>query len=309
LNLTIEHIDPMGQGVAKISEQVYFVPKSLPGEKVKVHIVNKSKGVNFCEIEKILEPAPNRIKAACPHYEICRGCHFMHTDYSSETTYKTSTLQRSLNKLLDAPIDIQLFPCSRRTHYRNRIQLHYSIKHNLLGFHDPRGKIIPISNCLVAEEPIQNYLKSFIPTWKTLVPKNAPDLGHVEISVQNNSVSCHWNKSYAIDGFSQVNQEINFAMQTKMKEFLLQKFNRPISVLDLFSGNGNLSNQLNYFKRWMIDCHNYQHCDFYQANLFEINELARLKEQLPQSVAVCGCVVDHCRCTCHPGLLIATRFR
>jgi 23S rRNA (uracil1939-C5)-methyltransferase len=286
LNLTIEHIDPLGQGVAKNGNEIFFVPKTLPGEKVKVRILNKSKGVHFCEVEKILEPAPNRIKAACPHYEICRGCHLMHTDYESEINYKLSTIHRSLAKLVDAPIEIKTVRASERTHYRNRVQLHYSAKYNLIGFHDPRGKIIPINNCLVAEDAIQTYLKNFIPNWKEFIPKHEPPLGHVEISLQNGTVSCHWNKSYALDGFSQVNQEINQAMQNKISEIAQSKFNRPISVLDLFSGNGNLSNKLNFFKRWMIDCHNYQHNDFYQGNLFEINELARLKEKLPQTVDV-----------------------
>jgi 23S rRNA (uracil1939-C5)-methyltransferase len=284
LNLIIEHIDPLGQGVAKVGDKIYFVPKTLPGEKISAKIVNKSKGVHFCEIDSILEPAANRIKAECPHFDKCRGCHFLHTDYQSEIALKKSTLLRSLTHLGLTTPEIQIVTSHQRTKYRNRLQLHYSWQQNLIGFHSAKGKIIPINNCILAVGPIQQFLIDFIPQWKAHLPQNQPKEGHIEISFQNQKLNYHWNKNYAFDGFTQVNEPMNLEMQNKIKHLSEHIFKRPVSIVDLFSGNGNLSNNINYYKRWMIDAHSYEHADFHQANLFDINELSRLKTDMPARV-------------------------
>jgi 23S rRNA (uracil1939-C5)-methyltransferase len=191
-----------------------------------------------------------------------------------------------MEKFSPAPIEVRTILSNKRDSYRNRIQLHYSARHKLLGFHDPQGRIIPIKNCLIADVLIQKFMQEFTVKWLSIIPKLEPHMGHVEISVRNNQVEVNWNKNYASDGFTQVHSEMNLRMQDQIMNSIQSRFNRPISVLDLFSGNGNLSNRIDCFKRWMVDSTHYQHPDFHQANLFELNELARLKQKLPNKVDV-----------------------
>ena len=80
----IDHIDPLGQGVFKQDDQVFFIPKTLPGETGDFVIDKKSKGVHFGTCTQITNKSPERITPDCPHFDQCNGCHFLHTHYQNE---------------------------------------------------------------------------------------------------------------------------------------------------------------------------------------------------------------------------------
>ena len=64
----IVHLDGLGQGVAKHDSSIFFIPKTLPEEKVSTEILSKSKGVHFCSAPlQVLKENPTRINASCPH--------------------------------------------------------------------------------------------------------------------------------------------------------------------------------------------------------------------------------------------------
>ena len=43
LSFSIEHMDPMGQGVSKVSDKVTFIAKTLPNEKGQASIIRSAK--------------------------------------------------------------------------------------------------------------------------------------------------------------------------------------------------------------------------------------------------------------------------
>ena len=131
----IEHIDSLGQGVSKINEKVHFIKNVLPGEEGETTVAKERKGVAFLnpiKSDKLTKVSENRINPLCEHFDNCPSCHFLHTTYQNEITIKKVNLERQL-KFAGYEVNAETIESEIRTGYRNRIQLHYSIKNKKLG--------------------------------------------------------------------------------------------------------------------------------------------------------------------------------
>lgn len=275
----IDHIDPLGQGVFKQDEKVYFIPKTLPGESGEFVINKKSKGVHFGTCLKLTYESPERIEPKCSHFTNCNGCHFLHTSYQNEVSFKLKSFEKilyPLQKQQELP-KVEVVSSGERFGYRNRIQLHYDSQKQVLGFKQKHSNdIIPISKCLVASSTIQAKLIELQKnrSWLTLLPPKAPVKGHLELYEKNNEVSLHWNQKYAALGFSQVNQLTNNLLLEKIPQLLPSE---NLHVLDLFGGEGNLVSNLSTKSSLSVDLYPdgkkkgaFFHLDLFQDNALEI---------------------------------------
>ena len=87
----IDHIDPLGQGVFKEGDEIYFIPKTLPDETGEFEILKSKKGVHFGQLESLDHKNAERIEPECPHYQECSGCHFQHTNRENELNFKQNS--------------------------------------------------------------------------------------------------------------------------------------------------------------------------------------------------------------------------
>ena len=97
ISFTIDHLDMFGQGVFKDGSDIFFIPKTLPGEKGSAQVVVSKKGVNFCKLLTISSHSAQRVDSECPHYQGCSGCHYLHTNYEFELAHKKNQFQRMLS--------------------------------------------------------------------------------------------------------------------------------------------------------------------------------------------------------------------
>lgn len=275
----ITGMDSLGQGVSKLGERVTFIPKTLPGDKGEAEVLSERKGVAFGRVHSFSEQGSGRISPKCIHFDTCPSCHYLHMDYEQELKFKKESFERLFRKL---PLKkVQVIPAPRRFAYRNRIQLHYSLKSKLLGMKDPQTHALtPIPECLIALPEVQKEVERLYQNqaWLKEAPKHEPQ-GHVEIYLTHEGLKTTWNRSYAEGGFTQVFEEMN----QKLKEILQQEWRTesPINLIDLFAGNGNLSNGLNYSRRLCVDI--YQEIpgeDFLSENLYGDSALNRIKNEL-----------------------------
>ncbi len=84
-----------GSFLARVAGKAVFVPLALPGEQVRVRITQSKSGYATAETEEIVRAAPERIAAACPHFGLCGGCHYQHTDYANPTGLQTGHSARN----------------------------------------------------------------------------------------------------------------------------------------------------------------------------------------------------------------------
>lgn len=247
----IDHLDPLGQGVHKEDEVVTFIPKTLPGEEGLAMIKSRSKGVAFAQLLEIHKKSPQRSDPACPHFDKCGSCHYLHTDYKSELGFKQQAMQRLTKTINHNDLPIKVHPAPRRFAYRERIQLHYD--QNQLGYHLPRShQILPVPSCLLPEEAIQDKIRSLYQdsTWRKLEQQIK---GHLEIRRQGKETKISWNRPYAEDGFTQVFGEMNLVLKAQVADIARASFPNADLIVDLFGGNGNLSQDLKANQKLIVD--------------------------------------------------------
>ncbi len=235
IKFDIEHIDPLGQGVSKIDGKVTFIAGTLPGETGTATIYKRAKGVQFAQLLQLDKVAENRIESACPHFEQCPGCQFLHTDYASELEYKKATLARQLGVLgIDADA-ITVVPAPRRLSYRNRVQLHY--RHKYIGMLDTvKNEVLEIPHCKIMREELE---PAFAELQQGEWTEEHSGHGHCELYYRAGEVSVQWDQPYAHGGFSQVFDEMNLELQKRVQSQLETLATN--GLLDLFAGSGNLS--------------------------------------------------------------------
>lgn len=255
---TISHMDGLGQGVAKNNEKIIFIGKTLPEESGEIEITRSAKGVEFATLSdpsSLTKSSENRISPSCPHFSACPSCHYLHTNYEDELQFKTNALAHLFRKHYPEIIDkIITHGAPNRTGYRNRIQLHYDQKKGLLGtLHGPTDQIIPIPECLIPVNVIKEKLAELYQNWQKLIPSGAPKRGHVELYFHNDQLHINWNESYASQGFSQVNHEMNNKMRELVTAGVSTYGDNPTHILDLFGGSGNLSTDLNTENTLVVD--------------------------------------------------------
>lgn len=274
----IIRMDSLGQGVSKETDKITFIPKTLPGDAGETEIVASRKGVSFGKVHRLASASPMRIQPVCPHFEVCPSCHYLHTSYEQEILFKEESLDNLFKKIPHPPI--QVTKALRRTHYRNRIQLHYDLGRKLLGMLDAKNHTIaPIPKCLIGRDPILEKLKDlyFNDTWMRLAQSQAPQ-GHVEIYEFEGEVKVNWNKDYADGGFTQVFSEMNQLLKDKLTAW--SQGQEAFDLLDIFAGNGNLSEKMNFAHRLCVDFYSTPLTDdFFNQDLYHEKALSRVKRK------------------------------
>ncbi len=239
LHVQIDHIDPLGQGVDKQDGKITFIAKTLPGEKATAQCYKSKKGVQFAKLITIEQASEKRITPECPHFDVCPGCDYLHTDYETELSFKRAALKKYFQKIIFDWEELEVIPAIKRTGYRNRIQLHY--RQNKLGLIDGlTNRIVEIPECVIVGDALRPALKTLYENrrWE----KKHSSSGHCELYQHHGHLQVAWNQAYAHGGFSQVNDEMNTQLRAAVSDTL--KRTTVSSLLDLFSGNGNLSDDL-----------------------------------------------------------------
>ncbi len=281
ISFSIQEIDPMGQGVVKDQGKITFIAKTLPNETGKARLYKTKKGVSFAQLESLDVSSDERIEPECPHFAVCPGCHYLHTRYDKELEYKKQALGRLLRKLEIDSDKLDVVAAPQRLGYRNRIQLHY--RHQYIGLIDGlTDEVIEIPECKIIRDELKPAMADLYVNkdWT----KEHDGGGHCEIYLKDEKVSVQWDEDYAHGGFTQVNDEMNQELCHSVNEALMQE--KAIAILDLFSGNGNLTNKYCYgrdVERVMVDFSTENtHKDFIRLDLFDDNCMRAFQAQCKQ---------------------------
>ncbi len=259
VEFTIDHIDPLGQGISKTEDQVCFIEKTLPGESGKITpLKSKKKGrliFSRAVVEDLSQKSAHRIEPECQHFSQCSGCHFLHTSYDNEAQIKKEVAVRMFERFPQLKSLIEFTKAPDRFHYRNRIQLHYDKDLKKLGLIDSlKSEIIEINECMVVNTNVSKALKDLYQDnhWEKLVKSEAAK-GHIEIYELNSKIQFTINKRYAEGGFTQVNEVMNAKMLSHLETQVRSNIPKDTLLLDLFGGAGNLSKNLEEFETYVID--------------------------------------------------------
>jgi 23S rRNA (uracil1939-C5)-methyltransferase len=159
-----------GAFLARDEGKAIFVPLALPGERVRVRVVEERRGYATAEIEELLIAAPERIVPACPHFGSCGGCQYQHAGYATQLQIKQAVLRETLERGgVHLPDDVSVL-AGDPWGYRNRIRLAFDAQGNP-GYRGRRSHaVVPIKDCPIsapllvrAAVAAGEVLKSFVP--------------------------------------------------------------------------------------------------------------------------------------------------
>ncbi len=158
--VTLDKLTYGGDAMGRLPDaRAVFVPFALPGEQVRIRIMEEKRGYARAELLEIIQPAPERIAARCQHFGICGGCHYQHLPYASQLDVKTSILRDQLTRIgqiANPPIQ-PIQPCPDPWNYRNHIQFHVH-PDGSLGFQAPNSnRIVPIRECHLPQESLDQF--------------------------------------------------------------------------------------------------------------------------------------------------------
>jgi 23S rRNA (uracil1939-C5)-methyltransferase len=146
-----------GDGVGRLPDgRVAFVPYTIPGEMVRVKVVEEKAHHTRAESIDILEPSSERVHPRCVHFGTCGGCHYQQMSYSAQLSAKAGILREQLTRigdLKDIP-EIKIVPAPVPWYYRNHLQFHQTGE-GRLGFQRAHShQTFAIKECHLPESGI-----------------------------------------------------------------------------------------------------------------------------------------------------------
>jgi 23S rRNA (uracil1939-C5)-methyltransferase len=110
IELMLDGIAHGGEALGRHSGKVVFVPYALPGERVRVEIVEEKERWARARLIEVLAASPDRVEPPCPYFGpgLCGGCQWQHIAYERQVALKgeivADQLQR-LGHLKNPPVD------------------------------------------------------------------------------------------------------------------------------------------------------------------------------------------------------------
>jgi 23S rRNA (uracil1939-C5)-methyltransferase len=147
-----------GETIGRLPDnRIVFVPFTIPGETVRIQLIEDKRGFARAAAPEIITYHPDRITPRCIHYANCGGCHYQHLSYERQLEAKTAALRDTLTRIGQfTPEDLDsllrpFVPAVDPWHYRNHIQFHLD-DHGRLGYLNARSdEILAIQECHLPE--------------------------------------------------------------------------------------------------------------------------------------------------------------
>ena len=157
-NIKIDRLSYDGKGIGYIDGKVAFVCGALPGEEVSVKVINDKKSFYECELVDVITKSDKRIECACPYFNICGGCAYMHVRHSDECEMKVCTLEDILKRKAGVEANIKKIISDKDVCYRNKLSL--KVKNFEFGFYkEETHEFVRIDDCLLASDAIRMVFK------------------------------------------------------------------------------------------------------------------------------------------------------
>lgn len=157
IDVTLDKMVYGGDCLGRLPDgRAVFVPFTLPGETVRVELLEDKKRYARAQAVEILTPSPLRIVPRCQHFGACGGCAYQHTEYTHQLSFKKNILTDQLErigKIENPPVNPPV-PSPAPWLYRNYVQFHLSPQGELGYIHVDGVHVLPIRECHLPEKPI-----------------------------------------------------------------------------------------------------------------------------------------------------------
>ncbi len=237
--VTIDRLAFGGDGVGRLEGKVVFVPLAVPGDKIRVRLVEEGARFDRGEIVEVVLPSPDRVQPRCTVFGRCGGCQWQNFSYPAQLKAKEEILKETLERIgkIASPPIRPIIASPDPWGYRHRIQLRRDAEGRIGFFERGSRRVVEFETCEIAAPPLSERARSF---------KNngVPPSDAFELSLKGGVV-----KMEPLDSeersFCQVNPKVNESLVQVTLEALFGAadlaFTRRWNVVELYSGAGNLT--------------------------------------------------------------------
>jgi len=178
ITVTVNDLDPFGQGVARHNGKALFIPGLLPAETAEIILKEEKRQFARGEVSRRLNDSPERVAPRCPHFGVCGGCQQQHASVELQQRSKRAALARLMKQDVDDVIAGEPWGYRRRA----RLSLSWQPKAQRLemGFRKAGDSdIVNVTQCPVLVPRLEALLTPLRDCLAEL--SGARQLGHVEL--------------------------------------------------------------------------------------------------------------------------------
>ena len=183
ITVTVNDLDPFGQGVARHNGKALFIPGLLPGERGEITLTEDKRQFARGAVKRRLNDSPDRETPPCPHFGVCGGCQQQHASVALQQRSKSHALARLMKHEVDDIIAAEPWGYRRRA----RLSLNYQPKTQTLemGFRKASAsEIVNVVRCPVLAPRLEAAIPSLRECLQSL--EAVRHLGHVELVLADN---------------------------------------------------------------------------------------------------------------------------
>ena len=162
IELPVVDVGPVAHGghcVARLDGQVVFVRHTLPGERVRIRITERSKRFLRADAVEVIQAAPDRVDAPCPYAGVCGGCDFQHVSPAGQRRLLTAVVREQLERLAGLSWEGEVEAVQPKDlGWRTRVAFAVDdAGHAGLRRHRSHD-VVPIERCLIAHPDLPDVL-------------------------------------------------------------------------------------------------------------------------------------------------------
>ncbi len=169
LEVTVTDVTATGDAVVKHEDYPIFVQGGVTGDVLNITVTKTNKTYGFGRINKIISPSPHRVTPACPVFQSCGGCDYMHISYSHQLEIKSNTVKGNLQRIGSVhPGEYEfegIVGADTSFGYRNKAQLPLGKhgKETVFGFYSKGShSIVPVQSCMIQNKSINKVAEAFL---------------------------------------------------------------------------------------------------------------------------------------------------
>lgn len=151
IELSVSSLGYGGEGVAKLDGMVFFVPRALPGDRVRARIKKAKKRYGSAELLGVIRPSKHRRDPKCLDFgQGCGGCQWLHLDYQEQLAQKEHTLRETIKRIgkVNVPVS-QIVPATHIHGGRNKYSMRVG-ETGILGLNREHShEVLDLRTCLM----------------------------------------------------------------------------------------------------------------------------------------------------------------
>ena len=189
ITVTIDELDPFGQGVARHKGKTIFVSGALPGEQAEITLTEDKRQFARAKVTRLLSSSPARVTPRCPHFQRCGGCQQQHVEVALQQQSKAQALGRMLSQAAQQTVTVDEVIAGEPWGYRRRarlgLQWHNKQQRLQMGFRqEASNDLVDIQQCPILMPELEALITPLRHCLSDL--RAVRRLGHVELVQADN---------------------------------------------------------------------------------------------------------------------------